>query len=590
MENFGYQEILALVGGIALFLFGMTIMGDALERSAGRQMKNILGKFTSNPFKGFFLGLGVTAVIQSSSATTVMLVGFVNSGLMALASAIPVIMGANVGTTVTAWLLSLTGIEGESFFVQIFKPTTFTPVLAVIGVILFVFLKGSKKKDIGLALLGFSVLIFGMDAMSEAVEGLKNVPEFAELFIKFKNPILGVLVGTLVTAIIQSSSASVGILQALAATGQVPFMSAIPIIMGQNIGTCVTAMISSVGANKNAKRVAMVHLYFNIISTVVLLSGFTVLNAIFRFDEMLPATIDPMQIAVIHSIFNISATIMLLPFGKLLGKLATITVRDKKGSSEKTELFDERLIATPSVAIGRTRTVAGEMADISLSSVKRAIAMLDGYSNAEMNAVQKEEDRADILEDEIGSYLLKISERELNYDDNLEVTKLLHMIGDLERLSDHAVNLAESSLEMHDKKVAFSESAKREIDIMTAAVTEILELATKSFKENDLEAAKAVEPLESVIDGLQSDIRLNHIARLKRNECTVELGFILSDLLTNLERIADHCSNIAGCTIEIAHSNLGMHKLTRDIKKGNADYDKLYESYSEKYSLLPKLV
>ncbi len=587
----GIQEVLALVGGIALFLFGMTVMGDALERSAGRQMKNILGKFTSNPVKGFLLGLAVTAVIQSSSATTVMLVGFVNSGLMTLSGAIPVIMGANVGTTVTAWILSLSGLEGSAWYIQIFKPTNFTPVLAVIGVVLFVFIKNARKKDIGLALLGFAVLIFGMDSMSNAVSGLSESEAFASLFTKFENPILGVLAGTGVTAIIQSSSASVGILQALAVTGEVTFMSAVPIIMGQNIGTCVTAMISSIGANKNAKRVAMVHLYFNIISTIILLSAFTAFDAVFDIEAMLPSPeIDAFGIAIVHSAFNITATAMLLPFGKLFGKLAVITVREKDGASEKNALFDERLITIPSAAIARTKSVAEEMADISLSSVKRAISMLDGYSSAEMTAVQKDEDRADVLEDEIGSYLLKISERELSSDDNLEVTKLLHMIGDLERLSDHAVNLAESSLEMHDKKVSFSESAKRELDVMTSAVIEVLDLAIKSFKENDLTAARSVEPLESVIDGLQADIRLNHIARLKRNECTVELGFILSDLLTNLERIADHCSNIAGCVIEIEHSTLGMHSYTKDVKEGNAAYDKLYDLYSDKYSLLPRLV
>ncbi len=586
----GYQEILALVGGIALFLFGMTVMGDALERSAGRQMKNILGKFTSNPVKGFLLGVTVTAIIQSSSATTVMLVGFVNSGLMTLASAIPVIMGANVGTTITAWILSLSGLEGDSFIVQIFKPSTFTPILAVIGVILFVFIKNARKKDIGLALLGFAVLIFGMDAMSDAVSGLKDVPEFTNLFTKFKNPILGVLVGAAVTAILQSSSASVGILQALVATGRIPFISAIPIIMGQNIGTCVTAMISSVGANKNAKRVAMVHLYFNIISTAVLLTAFTVCNYIFDIEALLPPYIDEVGIAIVHSAFNITATLMLLPFGRLLGKLATVTVRDKSGTAEKTALFDERLLATPAVAIDRAKAVASEMADLSLSSVRRSVGMLDAYSTADMESVTKDEDKADVLEDEIGSYLLKISGRELSAEDNLEVTKLLHMIGDLERLSDHAVNLAESSREMYEKKVAFSDSAKRELDVMTSAVKEIIDIALRSFKENDVELAKTVEPLETVIDNLQSDIRLNHIARLKRNECTVELGFILSDLLTNLERIADHCSNIAGCVIEIAHSSLGMHGYTRGVKGGSAAYDELYEKYSEKYSLLPKLV
>ena len=586
----GWQEILALIGGVSLFLFGMTVMGDALERSAGKQLKSILGKMTSNPVKGFLLGAGVTAIIQSSSATTVMLVGFVNSGLMTLTGTIPVIMGANVGTTITSWILSLSGLEGDNIVVQLFKPTNFTPVLAVIGVVLFVFLKNARKKDIGLALLGFSVLIFGMDAMSDAVSGLKDVPEFTMLFTAFKNPLLGVLVGALVTAIIQSSSASVGILQALAATGQIPFASAIPIIMGQNIGTCVTALISSVGANKNAKRVAMVHLYFNIISTLVLLLLFTLFNGIFHIDNMLPEYIDEVGIAMVHTAFNLLATAMLLPFGRLLGKLATVTVREKKDTTEKTALFDDRLLETPSIAISRAKSVAFEMADLSIDSVKRAIAMLDSYSDDGMEMIKSAEDRADVLEDEIGSYLLKISAKELGKDDNLEVTKLLHMINDLERLSDHAVNLAESSFEMNEKKIVFSPNAKRELDIMIGAVIETLELSIESFKTNDLASAIKVEPLESVVDGLQSDIRLNHIARLKRNECTVELGFILTDILTNLERIADHCSNIAGCVIEISHSSIGLHSYTHKVKEDNPEYDKLYESYSDKYSLLPRLV
>lgn len=579
------HNIFPLVAGVSLFLFGMSVMGDALERSAGKQLKNILGKMTRNPAVGFLLGAGVTAVIQSSSATTVMLVGFVNSGLMTLSSAIPVIMGANVGTTITAWILSLTGLEG-SFGVQLLKPSSFTPILALIGVILYVFLSKSKKKDIGLALLGFAVLIYGMEMMSDSVESFGD--QIGVLFTKFDNAIIGVLVGALVTAIIQSSSASVGILQALAASAPIGFGTAIPIIMGQNIGTCVTALISSVGANKNAKRVAMVHLYFNIIGTVVLLFGYTVVNLIFDLEaNVFPPYIDAFWIAVVHTSFNVLCTLLLLPFGKLLGKLAILTVRDKSVKSDKNQLFDDRLLATPTVAIARAKSVASEMADIALTSVKRSIKMLDGYSKAEMDAVSADEDRADILEDELGSYLLKISAKDLSSDDSLEVTKLLHMIGDLERLSDHAVNLAESSLEMHDKKVAFSEAAKRELDIMTSAVSEIIDISIESFKTGNLELAAAVEPLETVIDGLQSDIRLGHIARLKRNECTVELGFILSDMLTNLERIADHCSNIAGCVIEIAHSSLGMHGYTHSVKDGNAAYDRMVQSYGEKYSLLP---
>lgn len=580
----GITEILKLIGGVALFLFGMTLMGDALERSAGKQLKKILGRFTSNPLKGFLLGASVTAIIQSSSATTVMLVGFVNSGLMTLGSAIPVIMGANVGTTVTAWILSLSGLEGDSLLVQLFKPSTLAPILAAVGAVLFIFVKKQRKRDIGLALLGFAVLIFGMDTMTESVSGLKDVPAFTELFVKFENPILGVLVGAGVTAVIQSSSASVGILQALAATGRVPFICAVPIIMGQNIGTCVTAMIASVGANKNAKRVAAVHLYFNIISTVILLSAFTALTRLADLGGILPTYIDGVGIATVHSAFNITATVMLLPFSRLLEKLATLTVRDKSVGGKESILLDERLLATPTVAIERTKAVTCEMADIA-ASVKGAIALLGEYSSAATESVKKAEDRTDLLEDEIGSYLLKICGHELGASDSLEVTELLHMIGDLERLSDHAVNLSESALEMHEKKLTFSAAAKRELNVMCSAVSEITELAVKSFKNNDIESARSVEPLESVIDGLMSDIRLNHIARLKRNECTSELGFILADLLTDLERVADHCSNIAGCVVQIANSSLDLHGYLKDVKEHSAGYAEMYKAYSEKYSL-----
>ena len=437
-----WKDILTLIGGLCLFLFGMNIMGEGLEKSAGNQLKSILSKFTSNPIKGFILGAGVTAVIQSSSATTVMLVGFVNSGILSLAGAIPVIMGANVGTTITAWLLSLTGVSGSGWL-EIFKPSTFTPILALIGVVLYVFMKNPKRKDIGIILLGFATLIYGMDIMSDSVAGLKDVPQFAELFVKFQNPLLGVLVGAVVTAIIQSSSASVGILQALSSTGKVTFGSAIPIIMGQNIGTCVTALISSVGANKNAKRVAVVHLSFNIIGTAVMLSLFYSANAIFEFN-FISQNINEAWIAIIHSLFNIGCTAILLPFCKALQKLAFIIVPERSADDEKNTLFDNRLLATPSVAIERARTVAVDMAHISAASLRRSFTLINGYDKKTIDTVLKEEGQVDSYEDEIGSYLVKLTSQDLNESDSHEVTKLLHMIGDLERLSDHAVNITES--------------------------------------------------------------------------------------------------------------------------------------------------
>ncbi len=578
-----WKDILTLIGGLCLFLFGMNIMSEGLEKSAGNQLKSILGKFTSNPVKGFFLGAGVTAVIQSSSATTVMLVGFVNSGILSLAGAIPVIMGANVGTTITAWLLSLTGVNGSGWL-QIFKPSTFTPILALIGVVLYVFMKNPKRKDIGIILLGFATLIYGMDIMSDSVAGLKDVPEFAELFVKFQNPLLGVVVGAVVTAIIQSSSASVGILQTLSSTGKVTFGSAIPIIMGQNIGTCVTALISSVGANKNAKRVAAVHLSFNIIGTAVILSLFYGANAIFEFN-FISQNINEAWIAIIHSVFNIGCTAILLPFCKAIQKLAFIIVPERSTDDEKNTLFDNRLLATPSVAIERARTVSVDMAHISAASLRRSFTLINGYDKKTIDAVLKEEGQVDSYEDEIGSYLVKLTSQDLNESDSHEVTKLLHMIGDLERLSDHAVNITESIEELHDKSLSFSDKAKEELGVMINAIDEILDICIKSFEHNDVSLAIKVEPLEEVIDSLQTTIKTNHIVRLKNNECTIELGFILSDILTNLERISDHCSNIANCVIEISHNSLGMHGYKKSLRAGDELYDNYFASYSDKYTV-----
>ena len=579
-----FTNVLALIGGVALFLFGMSIMGEALEKSAGSRLSSLLGKLTSNPLKGFVLGAAVTAIIQSSSATTVMMVGFVNSGVMTLANVIPIIMGANVGTTVTAWILSLSGLSGDSFFITMLKPTSFTPILALIGIIFYLFLKDSKKKDVGLILLGFSVLIFGMDYMTAAVKPLADVPEFQQILLLFSNPILGVLAGAVLTAIIQSSSASVGILQALSATGQVTFGTALPIILGQNIGTCVTALISSVGANKNAKRVSMVHLCFNVIGALGAMTVFYTLHLIIGFT-FIDMQVDHTIIALIHTCFNVFCTACLLPFCKQFEKLACFLVREKKGTNDKVSLLDDRLLATPGVAIERCRQVAYDMAEISFRSVKKSMTLLDHFDKKLFDDIKKEEDTVDIYEDELGSYLMKITNCDLTKKDSLEVTKLFHMIGNLERLSDHAVNIAESAEETHVKKLSFSPTANRELAVMMAAVREVMDNALMAFVHNDIQVAVRVEPLEEVIDDLQSALRSNHIERLRVGECTIELGFILSDLLTNLERVADHCSNIAGCVIEIANNSLGMHSYAEGLHRGDEVYDKYFEDYSKKYKL-----
>lgn len=577
-------DVFTLLGGLAMFLFGMKVMGDALEKRAGKQLKNILAKLTSSTFKGFLLGLGVTAVIQSSSATTVMVVGFVNSGVMSLRQATGVIMGANLGTSVTAWLLSLTGIQGGAWYIDIFKPSAFAPLLAFAGIILYMFQKNSKRKDIGLILLGFAVLMAGMETMSSAVEPLSESPAFQSVLTAFSNPLLGVLVGTVFTAVIQSSSASVGILQALALTGVVTYESAIPIIIGQNIGTCVSAMISSIGANKNARRASLVHLYFNLIAAAVVMSVFYSVDAIVDFQ--FPPFITPLGIAVVHTVFKIFALILLMPCSRLLEKLAVLTVPDGKDEAEKKQLLDERLLGTPSVAIERARKVAVEMAVLSVETLRSAMNLLNGYNDKEALSIAEGEDSVDKYEDALGTYLVKISARPLTEQDSHEVTKLLHIIGDFERISDHAVNISESAQEMFDKKLEFSESAKNELSVMISAVNEILNVALDAFCDGDLNAAFHVEPLEEVIDTLNNRLKKRHVARLQRGECTIELGFILSDLLTNLERVSDHCSNTAGCVIEIEHDTLDMHEYMEKLKsEGNPRYISCYENYKAKYTL-----
>ncbi len=578
----GLKEILALIGGLALFLFGMNIMGQALEKRAGAKLKNILSSMTSNTFKGFLLGLGVTAVIQSSSATTVMVVGFVNSGIMTLRQSIGVIMGANLGTSVTSWLLSLTGIEGAGW-VELLKPSSFTPVLALIGIILYMFQKNPKRKDTGLILLGFAVLMFGMEAMSNSVSGLKDNEAFTSILTLFSNPLLGVLVGTVVTAIVQSSSASVGILQALTTTGTITFNTAVPIIMGQNIGTCVSAMISSIGASKNARRASIVHLSFNIIATLILLPLYYVITLVFD-PAIIHEAADPVGIAVVHTTFKIIALMILMPCSGLLERLACKII--KENGKGEVQLLDERLLATPSVAVERCKTVATTMAELSVSSLKKSLRLVENYSEKEFESIREDENNVDMYEDKLGSYLVKISAKELNTADSNEVSKLLHIIGDFERISDHALNIAGSSEELHEKQLSFSEEAKQELGVFVGAVEEILDLSIKAFKERDLDAATKVEPLEEVIDYLKEELKRKHISRLQRGDCTVEMGFVLSDLLTNLERISDHCSNIAGCMLEMEHSELDIHEYLRGIKEGDGkEYRDFYDYYKVKYSV-----
>ena len=576
-------DVLTLIGGLCLFLFGMNVMGNALERRAGEKLRVILGKLTKNKATGFLTGLGVTAIIQSSSATTVMVVGFVNSGLMTLKQAINVIMGANIGTTVTAWILSLGGIESDNTFVQLLKPTAFTPILALIGIIFTMMSKSDSKKDTGTILLGFATLMFGMDTMSGAVEGLKDVPEFTELFILFTNPILGVLAGAILTAIIQSSSASVGILQALSVTGKVTFGSAVPIIMGQNIGTCITALLSSVGTNKNAKRAALVHLSFNIIGTIILLTLFCIIKSLVHIP-LLNESATHMGIAIAHSAFNILCTAFLLPLSGLLEKLAMKLIPDDKKPEKNVEL-DERLLATPQIALVQCGEVAGEMARISVDALKKGITALHKYDKELADEVRHLENRSDHYEDILSAYLVKLSSSNISEHDSVESAKLLKMIGDFERISDHSVNLLESAEEMKEKGIEFTDNAKKEINTLCNAVTEILDLTYKAYIDNDIETAYLVEPLEQVIDGLKEKMRTHHIIRLQQGECSIVAGFVWSDLLNNLERTADHCSNIAGCLIEAANNKMTIHEDLRDIRSNSQDYWDKYKNYLGKYAV-----
>ena len=576
-------NVLNLIGGLSLFLFGMTLMGQALERRAGNRLKALLGRMTTNRFAGLLTGLGVTAIIQSSSATTVMVVGFVNSGLMTLKQSINVIMGANIGTTVTAWILSLAGIESSSFFIRLLKPSSFTPVLALAGIIFYMASKNSKRKETGLMLLGFATLMYGMETMSDAVSVLRNVPSFQQMFLAFTNPVLGVIAGAVLTAIIQSSSASVGILQALASTGAVSYGAAIPIIMGQNIGTCITAMLSSIGTTRNAKRAALVHFAFNLIGAAVWLTVFCLVKTILA-PIFLTQAADLMGIAVVHSMFNILCTLLMLPFSQVLEQMVCRILPDAKVPEKEKEL-DERLLGSPALALNQCRQVLSNMAELSIRAFRDSAACVLNYDKVIADRIREAENNTDHLEDLISTYLLKLTSRHLEDEESVKATEYLKLIGDYERIADHAVNILESAEEIVNKNVEFSDDAVDEYRTICAAVTEILNLSFSAFSEEDIEAARKTEPLEEVIDMLKEDLRTRHFLRLQRGECSVAAGFVWSDLLTNLERVSDHCSNISGCVLDSVGSTMNIHENQRVLKNTNEEYKQEYIFFQHKYRL-----
>lgn len=583
-----FFDALTMLGGLALFLFGMNSMGDGLAKLSGGKLENILEKLTANKIKAVLLGAGVTAVIQSSSATTVMVVGFVNSGIMKLSQAVGVIFGANIGTTATTWILSLSGISSSNFFVQLLKPSSFSPILALVGVILILFSKKDKKKDVGTILISFAILMFGMETMSSAVAGLKDNESFVHLFTMFKNPILGLIAGAVLTAAIQSSSASIGILQALCSTGAITFSSALPIILGQNIGTCVTAIISAVGANKNAKRAAFVHLYFNLIGTVIFMSVFYGINAFVHF-EFLEQSANQLGIAILHTSFNVLATMVLLPFSKGLEKLASLTVRDKKESNKpkasEMKLLDVRFLERPAFAVELSKTTTINMAKVVRMSIMEAIELLDEYNEKKAAKVAELEKLVDVYEDELGDYLVKLSAKSLSEHDSRLLSKMLHSIGDLERISDHALNIKEAASEMHSKKIKFSDEAKAELNVLTDAISRIVDLAIFSYINDDKKEALLVEPLEEVIDVVNDKLKNRHIKRLRTGQCTIELGFILSDITNNFERVADHCSNIAACELQIDSDEFESHDYLGRMKKDDENYKARYNEFLEEYKL-----
>ena len=586
-------SLLSMIGGLALFLYGMEVLGDGLKKASGGKLEHILEKLTSNKLMAVLLGAGVTAVIQSSSATTVMVVGFVNSGIMKLSQAVGVILGANVGTTVTAWILSLTDVNGSGFFLQLLKPTSFSPILAIIGVCLISMGKKERQKNIGTILIGFAVLMFGMDTMSTAVEPLAEQPEFSHILLMFSNPVLGMLVGLILTAVIQSSSASIGILQALCATGVVSYATAIPIIMGQNVGTCVTALISSAGASKNAKRAALIHLYYNIIKTVAFMAVFYALNAFIHF-AFLEEAASAFGIAVIHTAFNVAAVIIIFPVSWILEKLAYLTIpeteeeREKEAEKSRKEiqLLDTRFLSTPGFALEQCKNVAVDMADYSREALFLAIQMLDKFDKASADRVVELENIVDHYEDEIGAYLVKLSSRHLTEKDSQHLSVLLHSIGDFERISDHAINIMEAAKEMHAKELDFSRKAREELGIYTGAIKDIINTSVLVFQEEDLKLAAMIEPMEEVIDYLSVEVKKRHMKRLRKGKCTIEMGFILSDIVTNYERVSDHCSNIALSLLQLNEENFEAHEYQEAISsKDNVAFTTEVKHLKERYQL-----
>lgn len=584
-------NVLAMISGIAFLLFGMHVMNEGLTKASGGKLEQILEKLTSNKLYAVLLGAGVTAIIQSSAATTVMVVGFVNSGIMKLTQAIGVIMGANVGTTITAWILSMTGIQGDNFWIQMLKPESFSPILALAGIILLMFSKKEKHHNVGNILLGFSVLMFGMSTMSQAVAPLADIPEFRNVLAQFNNPFLGVIAGTLLTAVIQSSSASVGILQALCITGMVDYRMAIPIIMGQNIGTCITALLSSVGANKNAKRAALIHLYFNILGATVFLIVFYTANAFLQFSFMDLAA-NAFGIALVHSVYNIFATVVLLPFSNVLVKLSYLTIRETDaeiGSRERTtdfQVLDVRFLDTPAIATAQCKYVAVKMAELCRNALFQSMDLLKVFDEDKAAEVSDMENMVDQYEDELGNYLVKLSSKNLTEKDSYTISMLLHCIGDFERISDHAVNICESAREMHVKKQKFSKKAEEEITIFSGLIREIVDTSVQVFETEDPELACEIEPMEEVVDGLNDEIKKRHIKRLRKGKCTIELGFALSDITTNFERVADHCSNIAISLIQIPDDAYTSHEYVENLEKGeDSQYHEALVRYTEKYML-----
>lgn len=579
-------DVLSLLGGLAMFLYGMNVMGDGLAKTAGSRLEQILEKLTSTPIRGVLLGACVTAVIQSSSATTVMVVGFVNSGIMKLSQAVGIIMGANVGTTVTSWILSLSGIQGDALWLQFLKPSSFSPILAVIGIAFLMFAKSDRKKDVGTILLGFTVLMFGMDMMSNSVAGLQDVPEFTSILTMFSNPLLGVIAGAVLTAVIQSSSASVGILQALCVTGAVPYSAVIPIIMGQNIGTCITALLSSVGAKKNAKRAAVVHLYFNLLGTIIFMAGFYLLNAFLHFS-FLSGTADAAGIAVVHSCFNVIATLCLLPLSGVLEKLAILTVRDDNVTEQPVgslRLLDVRFLEKPAFAVAQCVEVGRQMAELSKKALFMSLDLYDKYDEEMAAKVIEIEEEVDCYDDELGNYLVRLSSLPLSVEDNQKVTNLLHCIGDFERISDHAINIMEIAQHMNNGQLNFSSNAKKELKNYSNALREIMNLALEAFSENDMEKAILVEPLEEVIDYLHAKVKRHHVKRLQDGTCTIELGLDLEDLITNYERTADHCSNIAVGMLQTKIEGLEAHEYMIELKnESGGAFRQLFQEYKKKY-------